>query len=1157
MANPSIPSSAEGAAAAAEADVIEVVCVLLQDFYDKNDAQTILATGKILTTLLQNAIAPTPKRSVRLTNPKITQWVVRVHGALGILCSAGFVEAGEYLNYDGSSEQNVLINAICNGLDVKIKELDPSYKIPRKKETAAPAATNAANPFLGDEERQKRILKVKAAQKAKKVEREAAKKRWMEDVEDRRVAAERREALLNARVQAEDLSPDIHVKSSNDNQPNNPILPKPFGDQLAAAARAQNKRARGDLEAESDPNAIRRQLIQECMKNPHLTAKEKQQKVQELMKADPNAILNIASTASNELVLGGPAASPQLSGVPKKDDTMDIADEDKKPAARKAPPPPLNNNDLVKARSRTPPSTEWAQFIEQVPRCAGAEGIRESSVYCKQASSDVTVPKCLKRLFKELDGLKDNLPADPNCSIWLRFDDETPQYIRALVAAPLPGPTPYSGGVFVFDIYVPNDYPKSNPKVQLLTTGNGTVRFGPNLYADGKVCLSLLGTWEGPGWNEKHSSLYQVLISIQGLILGVEHPYYLEPGHGGWEGNVKEGDFQAKGQTLSGQTVHQELGVPIQVVLYEDVLRVGTVKYAMVQSLKWALEGSMSKHGLEAFSEIIQAHFCENRSSILEEVRNWTCDCSLGRNRSKALEFRQQRRSLTIPGANKDTLQIDALQGLLPKLKELLSKASMPHDRSIIKPAPTCTDAKMDVEEDDSKPLANSSSEEDKKQPSISAKSNTASAASEVDVVEQNRQIMKEAAANGDFILAGKLQEEIKRLDELQSSMQDAAAKGDYVRAGRLQAQLNALAASTNTTAASAANHANQQSTSAWNSEPHFDEEDDAYNSESMDWDEMDEDGPSFAHPGGNSFPHPGIGSNTFAPPGPGYNSHMKRSWGTGARLGDNTVSVPAAATTNTVESAKEAAPKQIIPPDQLCRLRIRLPQNSSVVEDFNKNESLSAVYRRLESVLPPGDEHEQSAVAGPAVGGAFGQPLSSAGFTLLLTRPKKEFSLEMHGIASLVDLNLFPSASLTVMMCKDRGIALRGEVESRFAHAQGDAMNVEGLTYEGLMEVTERVGRATHQIDMEQFDAATEKVSPSAYLADLDNDSTEEHGEEERRCPICLGCYDNSDNSPSLLTVRNCGHTMHSGCLQTWMKTNSSCPLCKTSIIVDGKRGK
>jgi len=35
----------------------------------------------------------------------------------------------------------------------------------------------------------------------------------------------------------------------------------------------------------------------------------------------------------------------------------------------------------------------------------------------------------------------------------------------------------------------------------------------------GKVCLSLLGTWAGPGWNPAKSTLLQVLVSIQSLIL--------------------------------------------------------------------------------------------------------------------------------------------------------------------------------------------------------------------------------------------------------------------------------------------------------------------------------------------------------------------------------------------------------------------------------------------------------------------------------------------------------------------------------------------------------------------------------------------------------------------------------------------------------------
>jgi hypothetical protein len=45
---------------------------------------------------------------------------------------------------------------------------------------------------------------------------------------------------------------------------------------------------------------------------------------------------------------------------------------------------------------------------------------------------------------------------------------------------------------------------------------------------DGKVCLSLLGTWHGGDeaskWNPSSSSLFQILLSIQGMI-------FVEVGH--------------------------------------------------------------------------------------------------------------------------------------------------------------------------------------------------------------------------------------------------------------------------------------------------------------------------------------------------------------------------------------------------------------------------------------------------------------------------------------------------------------------------------------------------------------------------------------------------------------------------------------------------
>jgi len=38
-----------------------------------------------------------------------------------------------------------------------------------------------------------------------------------------------------------------------------------------------------------------------------------------------------------------------------------------------------------------------------------------------------------------------------------------------------------------------NFSPIRAPRCRLLTTGNNTVRFNPNLYRNGKVCLSILG----------------------------------------------------------------------------------------------------------------------------------------------------------------------------------------------------------------------------------------------------------------------------------------------------------------------------------------------------------------------------------------------------------------------------------------------------------------------------------------------------------------------------------------------------------------------------------------------------------------------------------------------------------------------------------------
>lgn len=67
-----------------------------------------------------------------------------------------------------------------------------------------------------------------------------------------------------------------------------------------------------------------------------------------------------------------------------------------------------------------------------------------------------------------------------------------------------------------------------NPYVQLNVLQsndldfNMSVSINSNLYEEGKVCLSILGTWGGDKseiWSAARSSLLQALVSIQGLVL--------------------------------------------------------------------------------------------------------------------------------------------------------------------------------------------------------------------------------------------------------------------------------------------------------------------------------------------------------------------------------------------------------------------------------------------------------------------------------------------------------------------------------------------------------------------------------------------------------------------------------------------------------------
>jgi ubiquitin-protein ligase len=117
------------------------------------------------------------------------------------------------------------------------------------------------------------------------------------------------------------------------------------------------------------------------------------------------------------------------------------------------------------------------------------------------------------RIRQEMASLSAGTPP----GIFVRFDSNRFDVLHCMIIGA--DETPYEKGCFLFDMFLPQTYPQVPPKCQFLTTGKGQFRFNANLYSAGKVCLSLLGTWQGPGWDPKISTILQVLLSIQSLIM--------------------------------------------------------------------------------------------------------------------------------------------------------------------------------------------------------------------------------------------------------------------------------------------------------------------------------------------------------------------------------------------------------------------------------------------------------------------------------------------------------------------------------------------------------------------------------------------------------------------------------------------------------------
>ena len=123
----------------------------------------------------------------------------------------------------------------------------------------------------------------------------------------------------------------------------------------------------------------------------------------------------------------------------------------------------------------------------------------------------------------------------------------------------------YEDGLLYFKINFPCNYPHAPPKVQYISRGG--IRIHPNLYRGrrqedylGKVCLSLLGTWAGPGWTSI-MDITSILMTIQSLL--TNDPLTKEPGYTSSVGELND-NYNAcvEYETLRTLILHNSLDIP-------------------------------------------------------------------------------------------------------------------------------------------------------------------------------------------------------------------------------------------------------------------------------------------------------------------------------------------------------------------------------------------------------------------------------------------------------------------------------------------------------------------------------------------------------------------------------------------------------------------
>ena len=131
-------------------------------------------------------------------------------------------------------------------------------------------------------------------------------------------------------------------------------------------------------------------------------------------------------------------------------------------------------------------------------------------------------PKNQKRLLRDVV----RLIKSPLTSNGIYYSHDEDNMLKGYAVIFGPDDSLYRYGAYMFEFNYPTEYPFVPPKLNYLTN-DGKTRFNPNLYRNGKVCISLLNTWKGEQWTSCQT-IESILLSLVALLHN--EPLLNEPG---------------------------------------------------------------------------------------------------------------------------------------------------------------------------------------------------------------------------------------------------------------------------------------------------------------------------------------------------------------------------------------------------------------------------------------------------------------------------------------------------------------------------------------------------------------------------------------------------------------------------------------------------